>query len=372
MAKELFYSPRYDKKGVIGQDEIFGFSMLTSFTVTIIMGVYVTEKFDLNAITPFLASALGMFIVIIVFIIGKFKYRQYKKILEDQKDLFHSNGKTPYVAPHEFGMSVSDTNYSLYLDLTLRLLSIIMKADKEEKVLEMDVVKAFIKKMNTSNFKKTLDKFNCYLKEDFAVEDVAFTMYWWFEIKDDSPKNDDKRINTLMLLFDLAYADGDFCEEEEYMLRYIAYHMRLTEPEYEKTLKTYIYKYQKNKYDEYYNQYMKARYKRVGGYWYRDRKGRKQWYSFKDDEKTGDYSSSSGSDNTTTPSISAELQKAYAVLGISVDATPSEIKACKRNLLRLNHPDLFSTRGQEAISAATLKCQKINQAYELLRANGKC
>ena len=166
MAKELFYSPRYDKKGVIGQDEIFGFSMLTSFTVTIIMGVYVTEKFDLNAITPFLASALGMFIVIIVFIIGKFKYRQYKKILEDQKDLFHSNGKTPYVAPHEFGMSVSDTNYSLYLDLTLRLLSIIMKADKEEKVLEMDVVKAFIKKMNTSNFKKTLDKFNGYLKED--------------------------------------------------------------------------------------------------------------------------------------------------------------------------------------------------------------
>ena len=97
MAKELFNSPRYDKKGAIGQDEIFGFSMLTSFTVTIIMGVYVTEKFDLNAITPFLASALGVFIVIIVFIIGKFKYRQYKKILEDQKDLFHSNGKTPYV-----------------------------------------------------------------------------------------------------------------------------------------------------------------------------------------------------------------------------------------------------------------------------------
>lgn len=372
MAKELFDSPRYGKKGFISQYDIFLYFWLISGITFISIGSYITNKFHLDDATFLYFSIFGVVIVPIVFAFGKFKYRQYKKILEDQKDLFHSNGKTPYVAPHEFGMSMSDTNYSLYLDLSLRLLSIIMKADKEEKVVEMDVVKTFIKKMNPSDFKKTLVKFNDYLKEDFAVEDVAFAMYWWFEIKDESPKDDDKRYYTLMQLFELAYSDGDFCEEEEYMLRYIAYHMRLTEAEYEKTLKRYIYKYQKNNYDEYYNQYMKARYKRVGGYWYRDRKGRKQWYSFKDDEKTGDYSSSSGSDNTTTPSISAELQKAYAVLGISVDATPSEIKACKRNLLRLNHPDLFSTRGQEAISAATLKCQKINQAYELLRANGKC
>jgi DnaJ-class molecular chaperone len=60
------------------------------------------------------------------------------------------------------------------------------------------------------------------------------------------------------------------------------------------------------------------------------------------------------------------------VLGIPVDATPSEINACKRNLLRLNHPDLVATRGQEAVNNATLKCQRINQAYELLKANGKC
>lgn len=247
--------------------------------------------------------------------------------------------------------------------MTLRLLSIIMKADKEERVVEMEKVKTYIMKEAPSDYKNRLDQFNNYLKEDFAVEDVAFAMYWWAE---------NNISNTLKTLFDLAYADGDFCEEEEYMLRYMAYHMHITETNYEKILKQYIYEYQSNNYDEYYNQYMKARYKRVGGYWYRDRKGRKQWYSFKDDEQTGDYSSSSGSDNTTTPSISAELLKAYAVLGISVDATPSEIKACKRNLLRLNHPDLFSTRGQEAISAATLKCQKINQAYELLRTNGKC
>lgn len=368
MAKEIFNSPRYEKKGFISQDGAFPSLYLLSIFVWFI---FIAGYFKLDSDTAIISFVLVLFFVPIVFIFGKFKYRQYQKRLSDK--LFYTNGKTRYTAPHEFGMTLSD-NFSLYLDMTLRLLSIIMKADKEEKVVEMDVVKAFIKKMNRLNFKKSLVKFNEYLKDNYAVEDVAFAMYWWFEDTDENNKYNDKRYDTLMLLFDLAYADGDFNEEEEYMLRYIAYHMRLTEADYEKTLRKYIYTYQKNNYDEYYKKYMKARYKRAGGYWYRDRMGRKKWFSFKDedDKKTGDSSSASGNNNTTTPSISAELQKAYAVLGISVDATPSEIKACKRNLLRLNHPDLFSTRGQEAISAATLKCQKINQAYELLRANGKC
>lgn len=356
MAKEIFNSPRYEKKGFISQDGAFP----SLYLLSIFVWIFIAGYFKLDSDTAIISFVLVLFFVPIVFIFGKFKYRQYQKRLSDK--LFYTNGKTRYTAPHEFGMTLSD-NFSLYLDMTLRLLSIIMKADKEERVVEMEKVKTYIMKEAPSDYKNRLDQFNNYLKEDFAVEDVAFAMYWWAE---------NNISNTLKTLFDLAYADGDFCEEEEYMLRYMAYHMHITETNYEKILKQYIYEYQSNNYDEYYNQYMKARYKRVGGYWYRDRKGRKQWYSFKDDEQTGDYSSSSGSDNTTTPSISAELLKAYAVLGISVDATPSEIKACKRNLLRLNHPDLFSTRGQEAISAATLKCQKINQAYELLRTNGKC
>ena len=368
MAKELFNSPRYGKKGFICQhsDPVILFVILLFFFTSLFVAIeeYISFKFNfsgaINVMLALVSTALG--ICFLFLFIEKKQYKQYLKRLEDQKDLFHSNGKTPYVAPHEFGMSIAEPYYSLYLDLTLRLLSIIMKADKEERVVEMEKVKAFIKE-TPSNFKNTLDQFNDYLKEEFAVEDVAFAMYWWAE---------DRISDTLKTLFDLAYADGDFCEEEEYMLRYMAYHMHITATDYEKILKQYIYEYQSNNYNDYYNQYMKARYKKVGGYWYRDRKGRKQWYSFKDDEKTEGSSSSSGNNNTTTPSISAELQKAYAVLGISVDATPSEIKACKRNLLRLNHPDLFSTRGQEAISAATLKCQKINQAYELLRANGKC
>ena len=142
--------------------------------------------------------------------------------------------------------------------------------------------------------------------------------------------------------------------------------MHLNEDEYERTLRNFIIEHWNG-----YEQYHKARY---GGYWYRDKKGNRKWYAFKDDDekKTEDSSSASGNSHKTTPSISPELQKAYAVLGIPVDATPSEINACKRNLLRLNHPDLVATKGQEAVNNATLKCQRINQAYELLKANGKC
>ena len=147
--------------------------------------------------------------------------------------------------------------------------------------------------------------------------------------------------------------------------------MHLNESVYERALRKFI---NENSIKDGYEQYQKARYKRGGGYWYRDKMGNKKWYAFKDDDekKTEDSSSASGNSHKTTPSISPELQKAYAVLGIPVDATPSEINACKRNLLRLNHPDLVATRGQEAVNNATLKCQRINQAYELLKANGKC
>ena len=106
-----------------------------------------------------------------------------------------------------------------------------MKADKEEKVVEMDKVKTYINNHEDHNYTNRVDEFKKYLKEDFAVEDVAFAMYWWYE-------NDREEI--IKALFDLAYADGDFCEEEEYTLRYIAYHMHLNESEYERTLRKFI------------------------------------------------------------------------------------------------------------------------------------
>lgn len=367
MAKELFNSPRYEGKGLapnisnISNPSIVILFVILFVTLSLLIG---NPPHQLLFYFPFaFIFTVGIFILALfveMFILAQFdkiNYKIYVKNLNKQKDLFHRDGKLPYILPYE------ELNHSL-ISLKLRLFAVVMMADKEEKVVELEKVKAYI---SNHELAKRLNELKKYLKEDFAVEDVAFAMYWWYE-KD--------REEILKALFDLAYADGDFCEEEEYTLRYIAYHMHLNESEYERALRKFI---NENSIKDGYERYQKARYKRAGGYWYRDKKGNKKWYAFKDkekdkekDKKTEGNSNNSGYQGKTTPSISPELQKAYAVLGIPVDATPSEINACKRNLLRLNHPDLVATRGQEAVNNATLKCQKINQAYELLKANGKC
>ncbi len=360
MAKELFNSPRYEKKGFI--PNLFNYKInvfiwtgcfLWMLTPTIGLALYLALQSCVFFISFFIGGII-FFRVGSSDIFNKIYHKLYIKNLNKQKDLFHRDGTLPYILPYE------ELNHSL-TSLNLQLFTVVMKADKEEKVVEMDKVKAYINNHEHQNFTNRVIEFKKYLKEDVAMEDVAFAIYWWYE---------KEREDILKALFDLAYADGDFCEEEEYTLRYIAYHMHLHEYEYERALKKFI---NENSIKDGYEQYQKARYKRAGGYWYRDKMGNRKWYSFKDDEKkTGESSSASGNNHNTTPSISSELQKAYSVLGISVDATPSEINACKRNLLRLNHPDLVATRGQEAVNNATLKCQRINQAYELLKANGKC
>lgn len=364
MAKELFNSPRYEKKEIIPIYDINNdFEKIPYLIVFLIILAGILDEFFQKSFyfypIPFLLM-MGFAVIklayLILFNLGglmsdKINYRLYVKNLNKQKILFHRDGTLPYILPYE---ELTDN----FMSLKLRLFVVVMRADKEEKVLEMDKVKSYISNHeHQSNYTNRVNEFKKYLKEDFAVEDVAFAMYWLCE---------KEREDILKELFDLAYADGDFCDEEEYILRYIAYHMHLNEDEYERTLRNFIIEHWNG-----YEQYHKARY---GGYWYHDKNGNRKRNASKDDDekKTGDSSSASGSNHKTTPSISPELQKAYAVLGISVDATPSEINACKRNLLRLNHPDLVATRGQEAVYNATLKCQKINQAYELLKANGKC
>ena len=347
MAKELFNSPRYKEKGFISKI-LDGSSLGCLLCVLLLIFCIIIDVFFLkNAVFCILFLGLWPFCIIVEEHDNKtrtkIKYFFYVRTLKKQKNLFHIGKKSPYIAPYE----LLDHNFT---NLKLRLFAVVMMADKEEKVVELEKVKAYI---SNHELAKRLNELKKYLKEDFAVEDVAFAMYWWYE-KD--------REEIMKALFDLAYADGDFCEEEEYTLRYIAYHMHLNESEYERALRNFIKEKNKNKKDGY-------------GYWYHDKKGNRRWYSFKNEEKdkkTEGNSNNSGYQGKTTPSISPELQKAYAVLGIPVDATPSEINACKRNLLRLNHPDLVATKGQEAVNNATLKCQRINQAYELLKANGKC
>ncbi|MEI9952391.1 MAG: co-chaperone DjlA [Pseudomonadota bacterium] len=63
------------------------------------------------------------------------------------------------------------------------------------------------------------------------------------------------------------------------------------------------------------------------------------------------------------------LADAYAVLGISPDATESEIKLAYRQLIRENHPDKIASRGlpESMRSVAEARSREINAAYDLIK-----
>lgn len=63
----------------------------------------------------------------------------------------------------------------------------------------------------------------------------------------------------------------------------------------------------------------------------------------------------------------AEGTAAYAILGISPDATADEIRKAYRNLAIQNHPDRVANLGPEFVKVAEEKFKKIQQAYEDIR-----
>ncbi len=60
------------------------------------------------------------------------------------------------------------------------------------------------------------------------------------------------------------------------------------------------------------------------------------------------------------------LDAAYKVLGVSADASDSEVKAAYRKLALQNHPDKVATLGDEVRKAAEKRLQEINAAKETI------
>lgn len=67
------------------------------------------------------------------------------------------------------------------------------------------------------------------------------------------------------------------------------------------------------------------------------------------------------------------LQKAYEVLGVNQTDDIATIKKKYRNLVKENHPDIVTGRGesQNIIDQATAKLQEINEAYEIIKKDKK-
>ena len=64
------------------------------------------------------------------------------------------------------------------------------------------------------------------------------------------------------------------------------------------------------------------------------------------------------------------LDDAYAILGVSREASNDEIKKAYRRLMSQHHPDKLVSKGlpDEMIEVAKTKTQEIGSAYEVIKA----
>ena len=258
----------------------------------------------------------------------------------------------------------------IFVTNALIIMAKVMAADRTNMVCELDIIKQFIKKYDEANFKERVK----YVKElasnyknpvdttlsdcDRLITDINevsnFTRKKWF----------------LEYLFEIAFSDGSCSAEEKLFLKRVVEKLEgfdlstynFMVKKYEKKNKNYTgtrkteefsqYEYEStdnessgNKYSSYSNNGSSYS---TGGY-------------YKSTDSSSSYSSN-------TPKPLTELQKAYAALDLTEEATDREIKARRRNLMRLNHPDLVANKGEAAVNMANLRCQEINKAFELIKA----
>ena len=83
----------------------------------------------------------------------------------------------------------------------------------------------------------------------------------------------------------------------------------------------------------------------------------------------GGYSSGYGGYSSGSQSSAKSKRDPYEILGLSKDATFSEIKKKYRELVKKYHPDILMGKGadEEIIQEGTKKLQEINEAYKILK-----
>lgn len=258
----------------------------------------------------------------------------------------------------------------IFVTNALIIMAKVMAADRTNMVCELDIIKQFIKKYDEANFKERVK----YVKElasnyknpvdttlsdcDRLITDINevsnFTRKKWF----------------LEYLFEIAFSDGSCSAEEKLFLKRVVEKLEgfdlgtynFMVKKYEKQNKNYTGTRKTEEYSQY--EYESTDNESTGNK-YSSYSQNGSSYSTDGYYKSTD-SSSSYSSNTPKPLT--ELQKAYAALDLTEEATDREIKARRRNLMRLNHPDLVANKGEAAVNMANLRCQEINKAFELIKA----
>lgn len=223
-----------------------------------------------------------------------------------------------------------------FVTLTLELLVEAMKVDRSKMVCELDVIKAFILKHDKENFQERVLEVKKYLSYEYIevhVEEICTNIYKQFR------QDYHKREEILKLLFELIYAD-ETCTYVEYnFLKKAANMLKISKTSFD---------------------FMRMKFE--------NRKNKKQENKQQSYSQNGNYQKDQNQ-NSSQPKYTSELDKAYAALGIDKDASDKEIRACWRNQIRVNHPDLMESKGAEAVMKATVKCQELNKAFEIVKAS---
>lgn len=223
-----------------------------------------------------------------------------------------------------------------FVTLTLELLVEAMKVDRSKMVCELDVIKAFIQKHDKENFQERVLEVKKYLNYEYIevhVEEICTNIYKQFR------QDYHKREEILKLLFEIIYAD-ETCTYVEYnFLKKAANMLKISKTSFD---------------------FMRMKFE--------NRKNKKQENKQQSYRQDGNYQKNQNQ-NSSQPKYTSELEKAYAALGIDKDASDKEIRACWRNQIRVNHPDLMESKGAEAVMKATMKCQELNKAFEIVKAS---
>lgn len=261
----------------------------------------------------------------------------------------------------------------IFVDNALIIMAKVMAADRANMVCELDIIKQFIKKYDEKHFKERVTFVKEYAFKSKNSVDTTLSDCDPLIAVINEVSNFTRRKWFLEYLFEIAFADGSCRAEEKVFLKRIAEKLdgldlgtyNFMEKKYEKNVKNFTgtrntqefgqYEYQENS-NENENKYSSYS---TNGYTYSGK------YSY---QASGESKDDSNNSQEQQRRPLTELEKAYAALDLTEAATDKEIKARRRNLMRLNHPDLVMQKGEAAIRSANLRCQEINKAFELIKA----
>lgn len=263
-----------------------------------------------------------------------------------------------------------DEKDKIFVDNALIIMAKVMAADRTNMVCELDIIKQFIKRYDEAHFKERVKFVKDYALKFKNYNNTALSDCDNLIEKINKVSNFTRKKWFLEYLFEIAFSDGSCSAEEKLFLKRITEKLdgmnsgtyNIYEKKYEKKNQTFTGTRDTEEYSQY--EYESTDNESTGNKYSSYSQNRSSY-------NTGSYhqsTDSSSSYSSNTPKPLTELQKAYAALDLTEEATDREIKARRRNLMRLNHPDLVANKGEAAVNMANLRCQEINKAFELIKA----